>query len=84
MGAWHGDTAANHNSTHFLVWSTGPDSFFGSTGLEVISKFPSHSSLHIELLSATKKIIGRRYLREASDIDCIEYTGKDCIEYRYT
>ena len=23
MGARHGDTAANHNSTHFLVWSTG-------------------------------------------------------------
>ena len=24
MGARHSDTAANHNSTHFLVWSTGP------------------------------------------------------------
>ena len=24
MGARHGDSAANHNSTHFLVWSTGP------------------------------------------------------------
>ena len=23
MGARHGDTAANHNSTHFLLWSTG-------------------------------------------------------------
>ena len=24
IGARHGDTAANHNSTHFLGWSTGP------------------------------------------------------------
>ena len=47
MGAWHSNTAANHNSTHFLVWSTGPLLiFFWSTGWEVISKFPSHSSLH--------------------------------------
>ena len=35
------------------------------------------------MLPLNKKIIGRRYLREASDIDCIEYTGEDCIEYRY-
>ena len=24
MGARHSNMAANHNSTHFLVWSTGP------------------------------------------------------------
>ena len=24
MGVRHSDKAANHNSTHFLVWSTGP------------------------------------------------------------
>ena len=24
MGARHGNTATNHNSTHFFVWSTGP------------------------------------------------------------
>ena len=32
------------------------------------------------MLPLNKKIIGRRYLREASDIDCIlEYTGEDCM-----
>ena len=30
MGARHSNTAANHNTTHFLVWSTGPLlNFFG-------------------------------------------------------
>ena len=46
MRARHGDTAANHNSTHFFgVVDRTLTHFFWSTGWEVISKFPSHSSL---------------------------------------
>ena len=46
MRARHGDTAANHNPTHFfgvVDWTL--THCFWSTGWEVISKFPSHSSL---------------------------------------
>ena len=46
MGARHGDTAANHNSTNFFgVVDRTLTHFFWLTGWEVISKFPSHSSL---------------------------------------
>ena len=46
MRARHGDTAANHNSTHFFgVVNRTLTLFFWLTGWEVISKFPSHSSL---------------------------------------
>ena len=40
MRARHGDTAANHNSTHFLVWSTGPlVIFFGRPDWKLFLSF---------------------------------------------
>ena len=51
MGARHGDTAANHNSTHFfgvVDWTL--THCFWSTGWEVISKSPSHYSMQLRVL----------------------------------
>ena len=48
MRARHGGKAANHNSTHFfgvVDLTLTHTHLFWSTGWEVISKFPSNSSL---------------------------------------